>query len=97
MEHTTTNIDEILQARAKHYGSYCRGVSTRGAILHALNNKYKETHNGNDLPFDILVMFSDLALKLMRAASDPAHKDSWIDLAGYAKLIKETMTDESKS
>ena len=40
-------------------------------------------------------MFGDVVLKLMRIASDPNHKDSYIDLAGYAKIIKEYNVDSN--
>ena len=88
MEHTTTNVDEILKQRGSVYGSYGAGVSCRAMILEALNNKHREC-NGIDLPEELRIMFSDIALKLMRIASDPSHQDSYIDLAGYAKIIKE--------
>ena len=88
MEHTTTNVDEILKQRGSVYGSYGAGVTCRATIIEALNNKHKEC-NGSDLPEELRIMFSDIALKLMRIASDPYHQDSYIDLAGYAKIIKE--------
>ena len=88
MEHSTTNVDEILKQRGSVYGSYGAGVSCRAMILEALNNKHREC-NGIDLPEELRIMFSDIALKLMRIASDPLHQDSYIDLAGYAKIIKE--------
>ena len=89
MEHITTNVDEILKQRGAVYGSYGNGVKCRAAILNALNDKHKECHCGENLPEEIRIMFSDIALKLMRIASDPSHTDSYIDLAGYAKIIKE--------
>lgn len=95
MEHQTTNVNSILRDRAKHYGKYSVGVECRAQILDALNMKYKETHK-EDMPEYLRIMFTDLALKLMRAASDPTHKDSWIDLEGYAKIIKGVMVDGKK-
>lgn len=88
MQHQTIDTDEILKQRGQVYGSYAIGVSCRANIMGALNKTYMSTHNGEDLPDDLRVMFSDLSLKLMRAASDPTHLDSWVDLEGYAKLIK---------
>jgi len=57
-------------------------------MLLALEQKHLETR-GEPLPPRVIVVFSDIILKLMRAASDPSHDDSWLDLAGYAKLIHE--------
>ena len=94
MEHKTTNVDEILTKRATSYGGYGAGVECRAKILAALNEKHIETQ-GTDLPEGLRIMFGDVVLKLMRIASDPNHKDSYIDLAGYAKIIKEYEVDEN--
>lgn len=94
MEHKTTNVDEILTERATSYGGYGAGVGCRAKILNALNEKHIETQ-GTDLPEGLRIMFGDVVLKLMRIASDPNHQDSYIDLAGYAKLIKEYSVDEN--
>jgi hypothetical protein len=88
-EHTTTCATTILAERAKLYGSYKGGVDCRASILNALKGKYSETHS-TEMPTELVVMFSDLALKLMRIASDPTHIDSYVDLEGYSKLIKES-------
>ena len=94
MEHKTTNVDAILAERANSYGSYGAGVECRAKILDALNEKHVETQ-GTDLPEGLRIMFGDVVLKLMRIASDPNHQDSYIDLAGYAKIIKEYSVDEN--
>lgn len=88
LAHSTTDASEVLKARGMIYGSYRQGVECRAKILEALNDKHLETQ-GKPLPEDLRIMFSDLALKLMRLASDPTHLDSYVDLEGYAKLIKE--------
>ena len=94
MEHKTTNVDEILTERATSYGGYGAGVECRAKILAALNEKHIETQ-GTDLPEGLRIMFGDVVLKLMRIASDPNHQDSYIDLAGYAKIVKEYSVDEN--
>ena len=94
MEHKTTNVDEILTEKATSYGGYGAGVECRAKILAALNAKHIETQ-GTDLPEGLRIMFGDVALKLMRIASDPNHQDSYIDLAGYATIIKKYNVDEN--
>lgn len=94
MEHKTTIVDEILEERATSYGGYGAGVECRAKILAALNEKHIETQ-GTDLPDGLRIMLGDVVLKLMRIASDPNHQDSYIDLAGYAKIIKEYSVDEN--
>jgi len=92
----TTNVDKILEQRGAIYGSYEAGVKCRADIISALNNVYAGTHKGNNMPETLRIQFTDIALKLMRAASDPTYLDSWVDLVGYTKLIKEVMCDENK-
>jgi len=87
------SVDSVLAQRATIYGSYSGGIDCRASILEALNTKHNETM-GYDLPEDIRIIFGDLVLKLMRAASDPSHLDSWLDLAGYSRLIHEMMEEE---
>ena len=96
MEHKTTNVDAILAERAHSYGRYGAGVECRARILNALNEKHIETQ-GTDLPEGLRIMFGDVVLKLMRIASDPNHQDSYIDLAGYAKIIKEYTVDSNNA
>jgi len=85
-----TNINKVLSQRGKIYGKYEDGVECRAQIMGALKQLYKKC-NREDMPESMSVMFSDITLKMMRAVTAPEHIDSWIDLAGYAKLIKETM------
>lgn len=95
LAHTDTDTTSILAKRASIYGTYIGGVECRASILNALNIKHKEC-NGVDLSTNLVVMFSDLALKMMRIASDPTHLDSYIDLEGYARIIKEAQINGSK-
>ncbi len=85
-------IVNILKDRATIYGSYSDGIDCRANILQSLNDKHIQC-NGHPLPEDIRIVFSDIILKLMRGASDPTHLDSWLDLAGYSKLIYEMMEE----
>jgi len=88
------SIEETLEERGAVYGSYVSGVVCRANMMEALNDKHIEC-NSKPLPEKVRVVFSDILLKLMRAASDPKHEDSWLDLAGYSKLIYE-MVEENQ-
>jgi len=88
MEHNTVDVRKVLDTRAEEYGSYIVGVHNRAKIMQALNTIHKDRH-GAALPADVSVIFSDIILKLMRLAANPEHRDSWVDLAGYATLAKE--------
>lgn len=84
------SVTEILSERASVYGSYAKGVEVRAAIVEVMTEKYLETHDDTKLP-ELRIMFSDLALKLMRFAAEPKYEDSLQDLQGYAKLINDTI------
>lgn len=86
-------IEEILQQRASVYGSYKTGVQVRASIVDALMFKYNETHPDADQSdkAKINIMFSDLAIKLMRFAAEPLYEDSLQDLQGYAQLINDSL------
>ena len=84
-----TNVTKVLKQRGSIYGSYNKGVECRAQILAALKDLYAATHKRQDMPEDMQVMYSDIILKLMRSATAPEHLDSWVDLAGYTKLIKD--------
>ena len=88
-----TNTNKVLEQRGAIYGKYSTGVKWRAEILYALNNIYKETHKGANMSEELRIIYGDLVLKLMRSASDPTHLDSWVDLDGYSKLIKEMIVD----
>lgn len=87
---TKSDTAEVLTDRAKIYGSYEDGIKARADIMKSLDTLYAERH-GNPMPSQLRVMYTDLTLKLMRSCQDPMHLDSWVDLEGYAKLIKDTM------
>ncbi len=89
MDNKSKSVDDILDERASVYGSYKTGVQVRASIVEALMYKYKETHDDESAKMNI--MFSDLAIKLMRFAADPSYEDSLQDLQGYAKLINDSM------
>lgn len=88
-------VTEILEERASVYGSYAKGVDVRATIVETMVEKYLETHDYSKLP-QLRIMFSDLALKLMRFAAEPTYEDSLQDLQGYAKLINDTLQGRDK-
>ena len=85
-------VDEIVEQRASVYGSYKKGVQVRAVIVDAMRMKYEENHP--EIGAEMLIMFSDLALKLMRFASEPSYRDSLDDLAGYCKIINRSLQGE---
>lgn len=88
-------VTDILNQRAVTYGNYDVGVDVRATMMIVLNSKHIDS-KGVGLSENDRVLFSDILLKIMRAASDPSYIDSWTDLEGYARLIKEMKIKEMK-
>lgn len=87
-------VQEVLDQRGTVYGSYAAGVECRASMMTALEKLHFEC-NGVTMPEPLRVVYSDIVLKLMRSVSSPTHLDSWLDLAGYAKLINELVMEDT--
>lgn len=83
-----TDVNEILTERQSQYGSF-ENVALYTELVNKVlsNNKEQRT--------DVMNMaIYMIASKLARIASgDPTHKDSWVDIAGYAQLVVNTLEE----
>lgn len=82
------SVDKILEKRNKIYGDYEGGTIFRANVMEAINNRH-ESAVGYPLTIFQTVIFMDIIGKLSRLAVTPEHIDSWADMEGYSKLIKE--------
>jgi hypothetical protein len=82
------SIDETLNQRGSVYGPYDVGVRVRTEMLEAIKRGYREI---NQMPMDpeVVSMISDITNKLSRLCGTPSHIDTWHDIEGYAKRIKD--------
>lgn len=82
------DVNEILTERQSQYGSF-ENVALYTELVNKVlsNNKEQRT--------DVMNMaIYMIASKLARIASgDPTHKDSWVDIAGYAQLVVNTLEE----
>lgn len=82
------DVNEILTERQSQYGSF-ENVALYTELVNKVlsNNKEQRT--------DVMNMaIYMIASKLARIASgDPTHKDSWVDIAGYAQLVINTLEE----
>lgn len=77
-----TDVHEILDERQNQYGSFENVALYTEVVNKVLSNN---TENRTDAMNMAIYM---IASKLARIASgNPNHKDSWVDIAGYAQLI----------
>jgi hypothetical protein len=78
--------EELLEARQAEYGDFAVTADSFRGLLHALGRAL----DGPDAyP---LVM---IAAKLARLMGNPAHVDSWRDIAGYAELMVRELTADA--
>ena len=79
-----TIVDKTLAQRGSVYGKYADGLIFRGTLVKMMCQECEET-TGNMLSSDVIA-FTDIIGKISRLLVVPGHKDSWVDLAGYARL-----------
>ena len=81
-------VADTLKQRGSVYGCYSEVCEVRAKIL-GLLNKHHMAVTGEPMNEEILIGFSDVVLKLVRASGKPEYADSWHDLAGYATLMED--------
>jgi hypothetical protein len=84
------SMDALLQKREDQYGSFMFNaniaIRLKGVIHNAIAQK--DLH----LAPDQMLALDMIAVKISRILSgNPSHKDSWVDIAGYAKLVADRL------
>ena len=83
-------VDKVLDARADQYGSFMQGADIAVRIKGIMHNAIarKDIH----LYPDQLLALDMIAVKISRIVNGNAsHRDSWLDIAGYAKLVADRL------
>lgn len=84
----TKSVDEILTERGKRYGNFLEQSVISQYMTGILRNQEK----WKDLRADQKEAIEMICHKLARIINgDPDYADSWIDIAGYAKLISDRL------
>lgn len=84
----SNEVENVLQERGATYGDF-RTVAYRSQSIQTQMRLDDSTKRYNDVQREALQM---IASKLARIASgDANHRDSWIDIAGYAKLAADSI------
>lgn len=87
---TQTSIDQTLNERGARYGTFA-GHAEIAQKLKALLHHY-EAVRGCDLDPDQREALEMIAHKIARILNgDPNYADSWVDIAGYAKLVADRL------
>lgn len=95
MSDVQTGITSILEERGKVYGDYGTQNRLRADMMSLIKQSHK-IKNNREMFLEHQYMIFDIINKLSRIAVSPDHIDSWADVEGYAKLIKEELLNNGK-
>ena len=91
-----SDINDTLEERGKRYGEFPNHAKVSQDIQAIIKRGYDRSH---DTPFELLdndikeALFM-IAHKLGRVVNgDPFYADSWVDIAGYAKLVADRLEE----
>ena len=88
MEQNQVDVDSVLAERGSRYGVFIKHASVTQDIKRAMFNcRHRESFAPDQV--EALEM---IAHKIGRIVNgDPNYADSWVDIAGYAKLVADRL------
>jgi hypothetical protein len=87
------NVETVLAQRGKDYGDY----ASKAQFIQNMKLLIRMSSNWFDLDPDMRESMEMIAHKMGRIAyGDPSHLDSWIDIAGYAKLVSDRLQGNAR-
>jgi hypothetical protein len=87
------NVETILAQRGRDYGDYPQ----KAGFIQNMKLLIRMSPNWFDLDPDMRESMEMIAHKMGRIAyGDPSHLDSWIDIAGYAKLVSDRLQGNAR-
>jgi len=88
----TKQVDETLAQRGKHYGDFVKTFD----VIQQIKDALKDGVGWAAMPPERREALEMIAVKLGRLVSgDSGHADSWHDIAGYARLVEESVTEKA--
>ena len=88
-----SDVSEILEERGSRYGAF----TAHALITQHLKGVMVDTNNWNRLDADMAEALDMIAHKIGRILNgDPSYADSWIDIAGYAKLVADRLEKDAQ-
>jgi hypothetical protein len=94
-EPEVSGVDKVLDERGDNYGVFMQNADTAIKIKGAMHNAIAR----NDLHLfpDQLLALDMIAVKISRIVNgNPVHRDSWLDIAGYAMLVADRLQGKSR-
>ena len=95
MEPNETDVNQVLDSRAKDYGKFIEGAEIM-QLLKRLVHNYIEAR-GTPLAFDQREAIDMIIHKLGRIINgNPDKVDHWVDVAGYATLVADRLQGDAR-
>lgn len=91
-----TDTSEVLVERGKRYGKFTGHARVSQGIQREIKDGFRDNENVSwgSLDEDMQEALFMIAHKIGRIANgDPWYADSWVDIAGYAKLVSDRLED----
>jgi hypothetical protein len=90
-----SDVEAALDARAKQYGAFVRNADIAIKLKQVIHNAM--VRENTQLYPDQLQALDMIATKISRILTgNPSHIDSWIDIAGYAKLVVDRLQGNAR-
>lgn len=85
-----TNVDAVLDSRAKDYGKFIEGAEIMQMLKRVVHNYIEK--RGTPLAFDQREAIDMIIHKLGRIINgNPDKVDHWVDIAGYSTLVADRL------
>jgi hypothetical protein len=90
-----TNINETLEARGQTYGKFVGQAEVSQALKWHISNALRDRQK--ILTPDQQEALDMICSKIARIVNgNPNYADSWVDIAGYAKLVADRLEGVTK-
>lgn len=89
----SNDISAVLAERGSRYGRF----DAQALLTQQIKLTFSFGRNWDNLPVDSKEALEMIAHKIARVLNgDPDYADSWIDIAGYAKLVADRILGEGE-
>ena len=87
----TDTIGAVLTERGSRYGNF----EDHARITQAIKHEIRQGDSYTKMEDDMVEALDMIAHKIGRIVNgDPRYADSWVDIAGYAKLVADRLLDD---
>lgn len=87
-----TDVTEILEERGSRYGSFVGHAKLTMQLKNAIHDHWLARDDVDTVPDDVVEALHMICHKIGRIVNgDADYADSWVDIAGYAKLVADRL------